>query len=199
MSGSLLWALQTKRQTRVEEAQVSAPRELVEKAQKAATYTGNAELSNVLAAVLSTQGSGLLNIEVTASLEAQMKTAIGLARNRQQTEFAVEILPMARQLLENATRAGLTQSRHTENGKVTAFDGQNYSVRCRESEGKQELKVLCHRTDGLIYAVDGKPQKSQGLLKGDKATFARFASMTPIQLRDAIRGRQAAVKADLGL
>jgi hypothetical protein len=90
-------------------------------------------------------------------------------------------------------------TRQTENGKVTAFEGQNYSVRCRESEAKQELKVLCHRTDGLIYAVNGEPQKSQGLLKGDKATFTRFASLTQTQLRQMVRAKQATAKAGLGL
>jgi hypothetical protein len=182
-----------------EKAQVATPRALVEKAQKAAGYTGNTELGNILAAVLNTQSNELPNVEIPASLQAQMQTAVGLARNQQQTEFAAEILPMARQLLENAARAGLTRSSHTESGKVTAFEGQNYSVRCRESGEKQEFKVLCHRTDGLIYAVNGESQKSQGLLKGDKATFARFASMTPTQLRQAIRAKQATVKAGLGL
>jgi hypothetical protein len=183
----------------VEEAQVTTPRELVEKAQRAAEYTGNTELGDMLAAVLNTQSSGRLKVEIPASLQAQMQTVIGLARNQQQTEFAAEILPMAHQLLENAARAGLTRSSHTESGKVTAFEGQNYSVRCRESGEKQELKVLCHRTDGLIYAVNGESQKSQGLLKGDKATFARFANMTPIQLRQTVRAKQATAKAGLGL
>ncbi|KPQ31203.1 MAG: hypothetical protein HLUCCA11_24275 [Phormidesmis priestleyi Ana] len=106
---------------------------------------------------------------------------------------------MAQQLLENANRAGLTRSSNTEKGTVTAFEGQNYSVRCRENGDKQEFKVLCHRTSGLIYAVNGEPQKSQGLLKSDKTTFARYASMSPIQLNQAVRVKQTAVKAGLEL
>ena len=128
-----------------------------------------------------------------------MQTAIGLARNKQQSEFAAEILPMAQRLLENAKRAGLTRSSSTDKGRVTAFEGQNYSVRCRENGEKQEFKVLCHRSSGLIYAVNGEPQKSQGLLKSDKTTFARYASMTPTQLNQAVRVKQTAVKAGLEL
>ncbi|KPQ32873.1 MAG: methyltransferase domain-containing protein [Phormidesmis priestleyi Ana] len=182
----------------VEVAQVCTPRELVEKAQKAAGYIGNTELGYTLAAVLSTQSS-LTEIEIPAPLQAQMQTAIGLARNKQQSEFAAEILPMAQLLLENANRAGLTRSSSTDKGRVTAFEGQNYSVRCRENADKQELKVLCHRTSGLIYAVNGEPQKSQGLLKSDKTTFARYASMSPTQLNQAVRVKQTAVKAGLEL
>ena len=130
----------------VEIAKVSTPRELVEKAQKAAGYIGNTELGDTLAVVLSTQSSRLTDVEIPAPLQAQMQTAIGLARNKQQSEFAAEILPMAQQLLENATRAGLTRSSNTDKGRVTAFEGQNYSVRCRENGEKQEFKVLCHKT-----------------------------------------------------
>ena len=128
-----------------------------------------------------------------------MQTAIGLARNKQQTEFAAEILPMAQQLLENAQKAGLTRSSNTDKGQVTAFEGQNYSVRCRDNGERQEFKVLCHKTDGLIYAVNGEPQKSQGLLKTDKAIFARYASMTSAQLRQATRAKQATAKTEIGL
>jgi len=119
--------------------------------------------------------------------------------SKKESEFAAEILPMAQQLLENANRAGLTRSSNTEKGTVTAFEGQNYSVRCRENGDEQEFKVLCHRTSGLIYAVNGEPQKSQGLLKSDKTTFARYASMSPIQLNQAVRVKQTAVKAGLEL
>ena len=81
---------------------------------------------------------------------------------------------------------------------MTAFEGQNYSVRCRGNGEKQEFKVLCHRSSGLIYAVNGEPQKSQGLLKSDKATFRRYASMTPTQLKRAAQGKGAAAKAEQG-
>ena len=169
----------------------------MEKAQKAAGYIGNTELDDTLTAVLETQSSKLTNIEISAPLQAQMQTALGLARNKQQSEFAAEILPMAQQLLENAIRAGLTRSSNTDKGKVIAFEGQNYSVRCRENEQKQEFKVLCHRSSGLIYAVNGEPQKSQGLLKGDKATFARFASMTPTQLKQVAECKGTTAKAGM--
>ena len=183
----------------VEIAKVSTPRELVEKAQKAAEYIGNTELGDTLAVVLKAQSSSLTDVEIPAPLQAQVQTVIGLARNKQQSEFAAEILPMAQQLLKNATRAGLTRSSNTDKGRVTAFEGRNYSVRCRENREKQEFKVLCHKTEGLIYAVNGEPQKSQGLLKSDKATFARYASMTPMQLQQVVRVKQASVKAGLEL
>jgi hypothetical protein len=59
--------------------------------------------------------------------------------------------------------------------------------------------VLCHRTDGLIYAVNGEMQESQGLLKGDKATFSRFSSLSPTQLKQTVRVKQGDVKAGFGL
>jgi hypothetical protein len=183
----------------LEIAQVSTPRELVEKAQRAAGYIGSTELGDILAAVLSTQSSRLQSIQIPAPLQAQVQTAIGLARNKQQSEFAAEILPMAQRLLENAVKAGLTRSSNTDKGRVTGFEGQNYSVRCRENGEKKEFKILCHKTDGLIYAVNGEPQKSQGLLKSDKATFVRYASMTSAQLNQAVRVKQTAVKAGLEL
>jgi hypothetical protein len=192
-------AATTHKREAIEIAQVATPKELVEKAQKAARYIGNTELGDILAAVLSTQSSRLQNIEIPAPLQAQVQTAIGLARNKQQSEFAAEILPMAQRLLENAVRAGLTRSSNTEKGRVTAFEGQNYSVRCRDNGEKQEIKVLCHRSSGLIYAVNGETQKSQDLLKSDKATFARYASMTPTQLIQAAQSKGNAAKAALGL
>ena len=178
---------------------VFTAREIVEKARRASEYIGNTELGNTLTAVLKTQSSRLTDVEVSAPLQAQMQTAMGLARNKQQSEFAAEILPMAQQLLRNATRAGLTRSSNTEKGRVTVFEGQNYSVRCRENGEKREFKVLCHRNSGLIYAVNGEPQKSQGLLKSDKVTFERYASLTPTQLNQTVRVKQAAVKTEIGL
>ena len=178
---------------------VTMPRALVEKANSAARYIGNTALSDTIETVLAAHCSGQSDVQISASLQAQMKTTLGLARNQQQTEFAVSILPMAQQLLENADTAGLTRSRNTQSGQVTAFEGKNYAVRCRESDGKREFKVLCHRTNGLIYAVDGKPQKSQGLLKSDKKTFEKYASMTPHQLQQAFNRKQSAVKADMSL
>ena len=181
-------------QSKAAEEQVTTTRPLVEKAQRAAGYIGNTELSDRLGAVLGNQSSERADIQVPTSLQAQIQTTMGLARNKQQTEFATSILPMAQQLLENATKAGLTRSSHTDGGKVTAFEGKNYAVRCRESDEKQELKVICHQTNGLIYAVNGQPQKSQGLLKSDKATFEKYARMTLTQLKQAVKGKSAVIK-----
>ena len=189
----------TLEQEAIEIAQATTPRAIVEKAQRAAGYIGDTELGDVLTTVLSTQSNSLADIEIPAVLHAQVHTAIGLARNKQQTEFATEILPMAQQLLENAQKAGLTRSSNTDKGQVTAFEGQNYSVRCRDNGDRQEFKVLCHKTDGSFYAVNGKPQKSQGLLKTDKVIFARYASMTSAQLRQATKAKQAAAKTEIGL
>ena len=180
-----------------EDTNVMMPKQLVEKAQKAAKYIENGELSDRLGAVLSKQAPEQSDIQIPASLQAQVQTTLGLARNKQQTEFATAILPMAQQLLKNAASAGLTRSSQTERGKVTAFEGKNYAIRCRQSGEKQELKVLCHKTNGLIYAVDGSPQKSQGLLKSDKAAFEKYAGLTPTQLRQAAKGKSTAVKAGM--
>ena len=172
-----------------EDANVTVPKQLVEKAQKAAIYIENSELSDRLGAVLSKQAPEQSDIQIPVSLQAQVQTTLGLARNKQQTKFATAILPMAQQLLKNATLAGLTRSSQTERGKVTAFEGKNYAIRCRQSSEKQELKILCHKTNGLIYAVNGSPQKSQGLLKSDKAAFEKYAALTPTQLRQAAKGK----------
>ena len=177
-----------------EDTNVMMPKQLVEKAQKAAKYIENGELSDRLGAVLSKQAPEQSDIQIPASLQAQVQTTLGLARNKQQTEFATAILPMAQQLLKNAASAGLTRSSQTERGKVTAFEGKNYAIRCRQSGEKQELKVLCHKTNGLIYAVDGSPQKSQGLLKSDKAAFEKYAGLTPTQLRQAAKGKSTAAR-----
>ena len=189
----------TQEREAIELTKVSTPRKLVEKAQRASEYIGNTELGDTLISVLKIQSSRLTDVEIPAPLHAQIQTAIGLARNKQQSEFAAEILPMAQRLLENAARAGLTRSSNTDKGRVTAFEGQNYSVRCRENGEKQEFKVLCHRSSGLIYAVNGEPQKSQGLLKSDKATFARYASMTPTQLEQATQRKEATAQAGIDL
>ena len=179
------------------EAQVTVTRPLAEKAQKAAKYIGNTELGDTLRSVLSNRSPEQTDIQIPVSLQAQMKTTLGLARNKQQMAFAHTILPMAQRLLENAIKAGLTRSTDAGKGRVTAFEGKNYAVRCRESNGKQEFKVLCRKTNGLIYAVDGQPQKSQGLLKSDKATFEKYASMTPTQLRQTAQKKGATVKGGL--
>ncbi|MEM9002724.1 MAG: strawberry notch C-terminal domain-containing protein [Cyanobacteria bacterium P01_F01_bin.86] len=178
--------------------QVSTPRALVEKAEKAAEYVGNTELGNTLAVILGAHRNELQDVEIPVPLQAQIHTVIGLARNKQQSEFAAEILPMAQRLLTNAVKAGLTRSSNTEKGKVTAFEGKNYSVRCRENGGNQEFKVLCHKTQGLVYAVNGESRKSQGLLKSDKVTFARYADMTSAQLRQAAQPKGDVIKPEQG-
>ena len=72
-------------------------------------------------------------------------------------------------------------------------------MRYRENRDNQEFKVLCHKTEGLVYAVNGEPRKSQGLLKSDKVAFARYASMTSTQLKKTVRAKQSVAKTGLGL
>ena len=173
-----------------ERHQMTVPRALVEKGARAAKYLGNTELVRAIENTLSTQRADLSNINIEKSLQSQVETTIILARNKQQTEFAAEILPIAQKLLETASQAGLTRSKQTEQGQITAFEGKNYSVRCRTTNKREEFKLLCHRTNGLIYAVNGLHQKSQGLSKADGVRLTKYADMAPSQLKQVIRQQQ---------
>jgi hypothetical protein len=171
--------------------QTTVLRTFVEKGEKAASYLEDLELAQAIKMALTTQSRDSENITIKNSLIAQVKTTIELARNKQQAEFASELLPIAQRLFRTANRAGLTRSRWTEQGQVTAFEGKNYSVRCRTSDGQEEFKLLCHHTNGLVYAVNGSLQKSQGLSKADSVRLAKYANMAPAQLMQVIRAQQA--------
>ncbi|MGB3298511.1 MAG: hypothetical protein WBA76_09605, partial [Phormidesmis sp.] len=176
----------------IQAPQTTVTRALVEKGERAAKYIGNAELAQTITAALTAQDEAQPNLTITDSLRAQVENTIALARNQQQTKWASEILPIAKKLLKNAEQAGLTRSVRTDQGQITSLEGKNYSVRCRINNAKEELKVLCHQTNGLIYAVDGVPQKSQGLSKADGVRLAKHANMKPAQLKQAIRQKARA-------
>ena len=181
----------------IQVSQITMPRSRVEKGEKAAKYIGDTELAHAIKVILSTQDKEAANTTVTAPFKSQIETTISLARNKQQTEFASEILPIAQRLLRAADKAGLTRSKQTKQGQVTVFEGKNYSVRRRVSHEKEEFKLLCHRSNGLIYAVDGVTQKSQGLLKADGARIEKYANMTPSQLNRAVRAQQVGAEASV--
>lgn len=172
------------------EPQTTLPRSLIEKGERAAKYIGDTELAHTIRVTLAKQDKEAPDVIIASLLQAQVKTTIALARNKQQTEFASEILPIAQRLLKIANQAGLTRSKQTEQGQITVFEGKNYSVRCRTTGDKEEFKLLCHHTNGLIYAVNGASQKSKGLIKADGIRLAKYANMAPSQLRQVIRMQQ---------
>ena len=171
-------------------SQTTIPRPLIEKGEKAAKYIGDTELAHTIRETLAKQDKESPDVVIASPLQAQVKATITLARNKQQIEFASEILPIAQRLLRTANQAGLTRSKQTERGQIIVFEGRNYSVRCRTTGDTEEFKLLCHHTNGLIYAFNGVSQKNPGLLKYDSIRLAKYGNMTPSQLRQVIKAQQ---------
>ena len=78
------------------------PQSLIERGEKAARYIGDTELAHTIRETLAKQHKESPDVVIASPLQAQVKTTISLARNKQQTEFALEILPLAQRLLKTA-------------------------------------------------------------------------------------------------
>lgn len=171
--------------TVVDTVQLSRP--VIEKAQVAAKYIGNEKLATTISMVLKEQSTTSTEISIPKKLKVQIQTAFRLARDKQQKQFATDILQSAAQLLVQAHQLELTVSTVTPQGKITKLEGKKYSVRSRVSpDGKQELKVICHQTKGIAFSVNGHLKKNENLKSQDTQVLKRYAEMTSGAMREAL-------------
>lgn len=163
------------------------PRSRVEKAHKAAMYLADNSLADRIQSTIADQLSA--KIAISSELKQDVDKVLDRARHKQQNSFASSIVQSAKQILDVANQAGLTRLGETTEGKVSALEGQNYSVRSREKENIVELKVICHKTKGLVYAVDGDIVKAENLSVRDKAVLGKYAELSPQQMKEAMRSQ----------
>ena len=122
-------------------------------------------------------------VEISPALKERANANRAAATQKFRRVLAEDIVPMAQKILHTAEQAKLTTSR----GSTTTFAGKNYTIAKKENDGTQEIKVRCHKTQGYIYAVNGKIERADNVVPKDRDVISRFASKTPRQLQQAFR------------
>ncbi|MGB6301714.1 MAG: hypothetical protein WBF90_36795 [Rivularia sp. (in: cyanobacteria)] len=127
-------------------------------------------------------------VEISLALKEKANANRAAAAQKFRRVLAEDIVPMAQKLLHTAEQAKLT----TSHGSTTTFKGRNYTVAKKENDGTQEIKVRCHKTQGYIYAVNGKIERADNVVPKDRDVISKAASKTPRQLQQAFRKQKKA-------
>ncbi|MEN8443544.1 MAG: strawberry notch C-terminal domain-containing protein [Cyanobacteria bacterium J06555_13] len=173
--------------------QISAGRDDVQRAMRAAQYINQPQLHEALNNLLAEQADGP-SVTMEATLHQQAEQARSLAKQKLQNELAGDITPLAHKLIKNAETAGLTAK---SEGGATVFKGSQYAVRHQHSQGNEHIEVRCRKGAGKIHAINGKIHTVSGLQMKDRDLFIKFAEKSPAQLKHMVNERKKTLKADI--